>query len=230
MTLGAMFEALIDALMARTRYYGFYLYRVASVSSGLGGGEGSHTIAQHDTSKDEINDSGAGKLKLLRVGDVAGLDDAIGVDKLYGSHGIHSKAVPGSYVLLGFEGGEKSKPFVAFYLPSLPTWLVLDAVDYIRIITGTDDREKHVFVGSGDISDPAQRAVARINDTTANGQIVFTAGAGIVTISYVPVDAPTVVIGVLAGTALTFTPDPSSGGVIPLAGKITTASNLLSTL
>lgn len=204
MNLQSLVDAILDKVARRTRFFGFYLYEVVS-----------------DTH---------GKVELRRVGDAGGYPDLPGrITKLYGSHGITCVSTVGSQVLVGFEGGNDARPYVAFYLTGNPVSMLIDADEEIQIATtlvtglGPPGHLKHVYVGSKE-----RHKVARQDDPVYCGQIQIVAGAGIVQFIQITHDGTTRPLGTLAASSLVFTPDPSSIGVALMDGHIAGGSELFS--
>lgn len=205
MSFLALVRAVLDAVLPKVRYFGFYLY--------------------------EITEDDRSRLSLRRVGDAEGYPDLPGkIDKLYGAHGVTTLSTVGSQVLVGFEGGAPERPYAAWCIPRNPVSMLLDADETIQIITTPDigaggpaHGAKHVYVGSHD-----RKRVARENDGTYAGELQFVPGAGIVQIVQIMHDGSTRPIGTLAASSLVFTPDPGSFGVAILDGHIDGGSDLLS--
>lgn len=204
MSFLALVESIVDAIRPAVRHYGFYLYEV-------------------------VKDDGA-RTTLRRVGDAGGNPDLPGmIDKLYGAHGITCVSTEASQVLVGFEGGNPARPFVAFYVPKNPVSMLIDADDTIQIATTPASGlhgphgVKQVYVGSKD-----RHKVARKDDPVYVGELQFAPGAGIVQIIQRYHDGSTRPIGTLAAPSLVFTPDLSSFGVALLDGHISGGSELFS--
>ncbi|MFO0588841.1 MAG: hypothetical protein U0441_14925 [Polyangiaceae bacterium] len=200
MNLQDLVQQVIDAVLRRTRFYGFYLYEVT---------------------KDE-----AGRMALKRVGDAGGHPDLPGkIVKVYGAHGITTDSTVGSQVLVGFEGGRHDRPFVAHYLTKNPVSITVDADSVVQIATtvphGPGATTKHVYVGSHN-----RHPVARKDDGVYVGQLQFVPGAGLVQIVQIMHNGSTRPIGTIAGPSLVFTPDPGSFGIALLDGHISTGSDL----
>lgn len=207
MNLGQLFESILDAVGARQRFHGFYRYEVAG------------------------ND--AAQATLRRVGDVSGLPDEIPIaDKRYGAHGVTCESRDGQQVLVGFEGGDPSIPYVAHYLPGNPKIITVDAVDTIQIGTtgahgvspapgGGDPSPLRVHVGTHD-----RKPVARRDDPVACGVLQLTPGAGIATIAYTNQAGFTYILGTIAASGLVFSPDPFTAGRADITGNITAGSVL----
>lgn len=206
MTFEDLIRALMDRVIARVRLLGFYLYSVVEDGSKVEDG-GAHDLAQE-------------RVTLRRVGEVAGLPDLVHVDKRHGAHGLYNTSSPGQRVLVGFEAGDPGRPFVAFYVPSNPATVLVDADAYVQIGTTDPERpEKRVYVGSKD-----RLPVARETDPIAAGVIRFAPDpvTGTTTvITYAPQDGPERPIGVIAAP---FTPDLSTGGLIGVQGKVMAGS------
>jgi hypothetical protein len=105
-----LFARIVDALTARTRFYGFYLYE-----------------ANDDATPDlhSGNPPPVGTASLTAVEAFDGLPAEILADQLYipkahGIPGTTSTIAPGTVVAVGFIGGNPARPFVAFYLPGQP--------------------------------------------------------------------------------------------------------------
>lgn len=205
MTFEDLIEAILDKVWRRTKFHGFYLYEVVE--------DHSRTDASgaHEPAKE--------RLTVRKLGDVKGLPDQPTVEKRYGMHGQYAKATVGDQVLVGFEGGVPSHPFIAFRLPSNPEHVLVDADSYIQIGTADAERpDKRVYVGSTE-----RKEVARKGDLAASGVIQFIGGAGILTIKYLTHDGVLLDIGTLAGTGLAFTPGVD-GPFLGVQGAITTGS------
>lgn len=198
-------ERIVAAVKPAVRFYGFYLYEVDK-------------------------DDGA-RTTLRRVGEAGGNPDLPGmIDKLYGSHGITCVSTEASQVLVGFEGGNPARPFVAFYVPKNPISMLLDADQTIQIMTtpstglhGPGGGTKQVYVGSKE-----RRKVARKDDPVYCGEIQIVAGVGTVQFVQITHDGSTRPLGTLAASSLVFTPDPGSIGVALMNGHITGGSELFS--
>lgn len=197
-------ERIVDAVKPAVRFYGLYLY---------------------DVDKDD-----GARTTLRRVGDAGGNPDLPGmIDKLYGSHGITCVSTAASQVLVGFEGGNPARPFVAFYVPKNPVSMLIDADEEIQIATtpvtglGPPGHLKHVYVGSKE-----RHKVARKDDPVYCGEIQIVAGVGTVQFVQITHDGSTRPLGTLAASSLVFTPDPGSIGVALLDGHITGGSELFS--
>jgi len=198
-------ERIMDAVKPAVRFYGFYLYEV-------GKDDGDRTT-------------------LRRVGDAGGNPDLPGmINKLYGSHGITCVSTEASQVLVGFEGGNPARPFVAFYVPKNPVSMLIDADQTIQIMTtpgtgihGPGGGTKQVYVGSKE-----RHKVARKDDPVYVGELQFVGGPGSLQIIQSYHDGSTRVIGTLVGTGLVFTPDLGSFGVALLDGHISGGSELFS--
>jgi hypothetical protein len=105
-----LFQRIVDALTARTRFYGFYLYE-----------------ANADPSPDPHsgNPPPVGTASLTAVEAFDGLPATLMADQLYipkahGLPGASSSIAAGTIVGVGFIGGNPARPFVAFYLPGQP--------------------------------------------------------------------------------------------------------------
>lgn len=205
MSFLALVERILEAIKPAVRHYGFYLYEV-------------------------VKDDGA-RTTLRRVGDAGGNPDLPGmIDKLYGAHGITCVSTEASQVLVGFEGGNPARPFVAFYVPTNPVSMLIDADETIQIATtpasglhGPGGGVKQVYVGSKD-----RHKVARKDDPVYTGELQFVPGAGSMQIIQRYHDGTTRPIGTLVGSSLVFTPDLSSFGVALLDGHVAGGSELFS--
>ncbi len=198
MTLGTLIESVLAAVMRRARFHGLYPYEVSS-------------------------DDGT-RATLRRIGDVAGLPDELTTtEKRYGSHGLICQSIAGQQVLVGFEGGDPARPFVAHYIPADPKSITVDAVDTIQIGETIDRPSLRVHVGSS-----GRRPVARRGDSVACGQIEVVGAAGSMTIIYTPQSGVPQTLGTatVAGGALAFVPDPSTGGRASVTGEIMTGSTI----
>lgn len=225
MTLEDLLRAVMDRVYARTKFHGFYLYEVAADHA---------TLAANGT-----HDPGQERLTLRRVSEVRGLPDQPTVEKRYGAHGVNCRSTPGSMVLVGFEGGDPSRPFVAHYLPvspaasaggapsspgvpGHPVSVLVDADTYVQVGTTDPDRpSKRVYVGSKD-----RLPVARETDPVASGVIRFAPdpSTGTTTVvTYTPQGGVEIPVGVIAAP---FTPNPASGGIVGVQGKVMSGSVL----
>lgn len=204
MSFLALVERILAAIKPAVRFYGFYLYEV--------------------TGDDRT------RVTLRRVDDSGGYPDLPGkIDKPYGAHGYTCVSTVGSQVLIGFEGGNPARPFVAFCVPKNPVSVLVDADDTIQIATtpdiglGPPGAEKKVWFGSKN-----RHPVARKDDAVRIGEIQFVPGAGTVQILQVDHLGNMRTIGTLAATSLVFTPDVSTLGVAQLDGHINQGSALVS--
>lgn len=94
-------RSIVDNLTRKTLFYGFYPYRVL----------------------EQVAD----KVTVQAVSIVPGLDDQRFIVKAHGFAGVTETLSPGSIVLLGFEGGDPARPFIAHYLSGTPTLTTIDA-------------------------------------------------------------------------------------------------------
>lgn len=99
---------IVRHLLAPTRYYGFYAYRV---------------VAQE----------AADKVSLQAVGGPKGLPDVPYAPKASGLAGATEECTPGTLVLVGFQGGDPGAPFIAFRLPSTPKSVTVNAEQTITL-------------------------------------------------------------------------------------------------
>lgn len=200
-----LIKGAIDYVLGRAKWYGFYLYEVQS-------DDGTHVT-------------------LRRVGEAGGHPDHLpNVEKRYGFHGVTCVGLEKQLVLVGFEGGNPARPYGAFYGKDNPKTTLIDADTWIQIGTagsgghssggGSGDTDKKVYVGSTD-----RLAVARRTDPVACGNLKIVGGPGGVTFTVTAQDGGVQVLGVLAGTALAFSPDPSTGGIGGIQGSITGGSS-----
>lgn len=110
-----LFARIVDALTARTRFHGFYLYEAnADVTPAVPIGTGPGDVP-----------APVGTASLTAVEAFDGLPAEIMADQLYipkahGLPGASSTIAAGTVVGVGFIGGNPSRPFVAFYLPGQP--------------------------------------------------------------------------------------------------------------
>jgi hypothetical protein len=108
-SLDTLVSAIVERLTRPWRtYLGFYPYRVQSQTGD--------------------------RLTLQSVG--TGMDDEIQLDKAHGMAGQSEQNALGSIVLVGFQGGDRGAPFVAFYLPSVPVRATIDASGTIELGAG----------------------------------------------------------------------------------------------
>lgn len=198
MNLEDLLGGVLDAVKRRARFHGFYLYEVAS-------------------------DDGA-RATLRRVGDVSGLPDELPItEKRYGSHGLSCQSAPGQQVLVGFEGGDPGRPFVAHYIPADPKTLTVDAVDVIQIGETIDRPSLRIHVGS-----TGRKPVSRRGDTVACGALEVVGAAGAASIVYTNQAGAILPLGSLAvaGGVLVWTPDPTTAGRVNITGEIMSGSTL----
>jgi hypothetical protein len=107
MATADLFLRIVEHITKKTRYYGFYPYRVV----------------------EQVGD----RLSLQAVGSVEGLPDQLLLDKAHGFAGVKEVCAPASLVLVGFQGGSPGAPFIAFFLPSTPVSVTIDAQTEIRL-------------------------------------------------------------------------------------------------
>lgn len=205
MSLLDLIQGAIDTVLGRTKWYGFYLYEVQK-------------------------DDGT-RVTLRRVGEAGGHPDHIpDVEKRYGFHGVTCVGIEKQLVLVGFEGGDPARPYGAFYGKDNPKTTLIDAAKWIQIGTagsgghssggGGGAADKKVYVGSED-----RLAVARRTDPVACGTLQIVGGPGGVTFILTSQDGRVQTLGVIAGTGLAFTPDPSTAGLGGIQGAITGGSS-----
>lgn len=214
MTFDEFATMILEAAMSRMRWFGFYLYEVVREDRVAGGAPDPDVLV--------LDDGIATTLK--RVSDNAGLPDMVRVQKFYGMHGIQAVSAAKQQVLVGFQGGDPAKPFVAHYLPNgRPESVLLTANETIQIGTiDANNPDLRVKVGSTD-----HKAVARLNDSVYCGNLQITPGAGAVTVVWTDADGIPHTLGVLAASGLVFTPDVTTGGRVDLNGKINSAGTVL---
>lgn len=214
MTLDDYASLILQAAMSAARFYGFYLYEVVREDRVTGGAPDPDVLV--------LDDGIATTLK--RVGDIAGLPDMVRVQKFYGMHGIQCVSAAKQQVLVGFEGGDPAKPFVAHYLPSgRPESVLMTANENIQIGTiDASNPDLRVKVGSSN-----HKAVARLNDSVYCGRLQITPGANAFTILWIDTDGVPHTLGVAAASGLVFTPDVTTAGRVDLSGKINGASTVL---
>lgn len=211
MIFSDLIKLIEERVFSKARFYGFYLYRIQR--------QPDHAMAGGD-SDGEVN----GEFSTATPVDTSGdLPPMVRIQKVYGVSGLSCINNDPELVLVGFQGGNPNKPFIAFYLPgSKPESTVVQAVETITI-----DSDQ-VLVG-----DSNRKAVARLTDTTNNGQLTFVAASagpvGSVTLTWLTPAGIPKVLGVIAAPGLVGTPDPTTGGIVPLTGEINSGSAVLYT-
>jgi len=116
MDFAEAFRRAVAHLTRRTKFYGFYEYRVLE------------EVARSGSSV-----SGDARLTLQVVTIADGLPDLLAIDKAHGSPAASEVCRPGSLVLVGFKAGDPAQPFIGHYLASTPLVGCLDAANAIRI-------------------------------------------------------------------------------------------------
>lgn len=195
--------AVIDFIMGKTRYHRTYRYQVYA------------------------DDSTDAKATLKRVDALADEPDVITIDKHYGSHGLSCLSQAGALVDVAFAAGDPGRPYVVAYYPgTLPKSLTLDADELIQIGTTVGHLGVQVHVGDTDL-----QPVARIGDNVNCGTLALIAippgGAFPAGGTQVAWTSPTNVLVNFGTLPVPFTPDPSTGGVVPIFGRINTGSGIL---
>lgn len=116
--LVAYMERVIDRKLRPSKYLGFYRYRVNS-DNGPGVKSSRPDLRPVDTS--------------------LGLPDLLATDKALGCAGVFSKLRQTSEVLVGFEGGRPSAPFVAWVLPVDAQEVELSSSGKVRVTSSKFD-------------------------------------------------------------------------------------------
>lgn len=205
-----LMDAVVAFVMGKTRYHRVYVYQVA---------------------KTDTNDTVS---TVKRLDPLAELPDMIEIPKRYGSHGLSCASSAGALVGIAFEAGDPARPYVAcYYTGADPKELTLDATDLIQI--GTQDApggsggsgshaDLQVHVGTNDL-----QPVARLGDLVNCGQLAIVSDSNTATVVYTNYTGVAFTLGafsVVAG-ALVFTPNPATGGVAPMIGRIISGSTFL---
>lgn len=73
------------------------------------------------------------RLTVRPVGSSPKLPDGLALDKAHGIAGASEVCAVGSVVLVGFQGGEPSRPYIAGYLASTPVSVTVDAQTTITL-------------------------------------------------------------------------------------------------
>lgn len=110
-----MIESVVRTVTGHHKYYGFYRYRV---------------------NEDKGPTTQTSRPDLTPVRDDLGLKPLLATDKAFGSSGLFAKLKPGKEVLVGFEGGDSNRPYIAAFIPGEAQGIEL-VVDGVVKVVGT---------------------------------------------------------------------------------------------
>jgi len=111
MDLSDYLKRIIAHVMKKAVYYGLFKYRVT--------------------------EQAADKVSLKAVNQDRHFPDQLFIKKAHGLQGVSEMCAEGSHVLVGFEGGDPGRPYVAHYLDGTPRWVNINATQPLGIKLGT---------------------------------------------------------------------------------------------
>lgn len=109
----------IENCLRKTRFHGFYLYRIIS-----------------EVARGPAQALGDSRLNLQVVTKADGIPDQLLIPKAHGAQGIAEDVQLSGLVLVGFQAGDPAQPYVAHYFAAAPVRLYLDASSEIRVGNG----------------------------------------------------------------------------------------------
>jgi len=110
MSFKTALEKIIESTTRKFRYANQYRYTVTTDPGSTAGVSG-HVAVKTD-----------------------GMPDHTDVQKVYGVPGVYATLAPDNQVMIGYEGGDPSRPVVYSYLPGVPAAVDLHANDRVQIL------------------------------------------------------------------------------------------------
>lgn len=108
-----MIETIVRVVTKNNKYYGCYRFRV---------------------NEDKGPTTQTSRPDLVPVQSDLGLKPILATDKSFGSHGLFAKLKPGREVLVGFEGGDSNKPYIAAFLPGEAIGIELVVDNKVKVV------------------------------------------------------------------------------------------------